>query len=82
MSSQGTNLGMDVGEEGVGGPTTQLHDEGVWFAIEFEGHGPGGSEAVGANPGKREAFQFGCNNSHPQGLDDLAGVDLMPLTIV
>lgn len=57
VSSQGSNLGVNVSEEGVGGPPAQLHDEGIILSIEFESHGSRGSQAVGANTGKVEVSQ-------------------------
>ena len=38
LCSEGTNLGTDAGEKGVGSPMAKFHDGEDCFAIEFEGH--------------------------------------------
>ena len=54
-SREGTNLFVDVGEEGVRGPPSHLFDGVSVIAMQLEGHGPTGSERMAAHIGEVEA---------------------------
>ena len=58
--SEGPDLGMNAGEKGVGGPTAEFHDGGVWLALEFESHGSQGPQAVRANPAEVKVALSNC----------------------
>ena len=45
-SCQCSNLGVDVGEEGVRGPPTMFFDDDIVHAVEFHCHGPTSSQGV------------------------------------
>jgi len=78
IGSEFLNLRVDISEIGVARPATQLLDDVMVIASKFEVHGPTGTQAVGADPGKgvTSGHQVVPHGTHADEAADGGGRDL------
>ena len=81
IGSQGSNLGVDVGEKGVGGPTAQFHNEGICLPIQLECHGSRSAETVGPHSVQVEVAETNRKHSQSDGLHNVGGGDTLGVAV-
>ena len=80
IGCESANLGVNVAEEGVRGPSAQFLDENLVHPIQFECHCSRGSEAVRANSVRRVSMELRAPDCHSNGGNNMFVSDLLEVT--